>query len=158
MTELPPASLPQVVHSTFRLERQYKAAPARVFQAFADPAAKRRWLIEGEGFEVFEFRPAFAVGETEFSRFRFQQMPEMTNSTTFQDIVPDQRIVFCYRMTIGGAIMSASLTTIELTPSGNGTLLTLTEQGAYMDGSCDDKAREEGTRGLLEILAKEVEG
>lgn len=152
MTELTP-----VAHSTFRLERHYKASPARVFRAFADPAAKRRWLIEGEGFEVFEFRPAFAVGETEFSRFRFQDMPEMTNTTTYQDIVPDRRIIFCYRMTIGGAIMSASITTIELTGSDDGTLLTLTEQGAYMNGSCDDKAREEGTRGLLEILAKEVE-
>ncbi|WP_424814584.1 SRPBCC family protein [Roseococcus sp. YIM B11640] len=149
---------PQAVHSTFRLERHYDAPPARVFQAFADPAAKRRWLIEGEGFEILEFRPAFAVGETEFSRFRFQQMPEMTNATTYQDIVPGQRIVFCYRMTIGGAIMSASLTTIELTPSGNGTLLTHTEQGTYLDGSDDGKGREEGTRGLLEILAREVGG
>ncbi len=32
------------VHSTFVLERTYEAAPARVWQAWADPAEKRRWF------------------------------------------------------------------------------------------------------------------
>jgi hypothetical protein len=58
---------------------------------------------------------------------------------------------------MGGVAMSVSLTTIELTPQGSGTLLIHTEQGAYLDGSDDGTGREEGTRGLLEILAKEVE-
>ncbi len=31
------------VHSTFSLERSFKATPERVFAAFADPASKRRW-------------------------------------------------------------------------------------------------------------------
>lgn len=30
------------VHATFSIERTYAAAPARVFQAFADPKAKAR--------------------------------------------------------------------------------------------------------------------
>lgn len=152
-TELKPA-----VHSTFRIERLYKASPARVFRAFADTAAKRRWLVEGEGFEVFEHEADFRIGGREFSRFRFGQSPEITNETTYQDIVPDARIVFCYRMTLGGAPMSASLTTIELTAEGDGALLVHTEQGAYLDGSDDGTGREEGTRLLLEALAKEVEG
>jgi len=54
--------------------------------------------------------------------------------------------------------MSASLTTIELKPRDGGTLLIHTEQGAYLDGSDDGTGREDGTRGLLEILAREVEG
>jgi uncharacterized protein YndB with AHSA1/START domain len=152
VTELPP-----VVHSTFRLERHYKASPARVFQAFADPAAKRRWFLEVEGFEIFEYRPAFEVGATEFYRFRFGQGAEMTNVTSYQDIVPDRRLVFCYRMTIGGAIMSASLTTIELMEQDGGTLLIHTEQGTYLDGSDNGTGREEGTRWALGRLAKEVE-
>jgi len=31
-----------VVHDTFVIERKYPASPARVFTAFADPAAKAR--------------------------------------------------------------------------------------------------------------------
>jgi uncharacterized protein YndB with AHSA1/START domain len=146
------------VHSTFRLERYYQATPARVFDAFADTAAKRRWLVESEGFEVFEHDADFRVGGREFSRFRFGESPHIINETIYQDIVPDQRIVFCYRMAMGGVPMSASLTTVELTSQDSGTLLTLTEQGAYLDGSDDGTGREEGTRGLLDNLAKEVEG
>jgi len=146
------------VHSTFRLERYYEARPERVFHAFADTAAKRRWLVEGDGFEVFEHEADFRVGGREFSRFRYATGPEITNETIYQDIVPDARLIYCYRMTLGGAPMSASLTTIEFVPQGSGTLLILTEQGAYLDGSDDGTGREEGMRGLLEILAKEVEG
>ena len=146
------------VHSTFRLERQYNAPPSRVFSAFSDTAAKRRWLVEGEGFQVFEHTADFSVGGREVSRFRYGDGPEIVNEMVYQDIVPDQRIVFCYRMAIGAAPMSASLTTIELTPSNGGTLLTHTEQGTYLDGSDDGTGRKEGALGLLEILAKEVEG
>ena len=31
-------------HSTFVVERTYPASPARVFAAWADPAAKARWF------------------------------------------------------------------------------------------------------------------
>lgn len=146
------------VHSTFRLERYYEATPARVFHAFADTASKRRWLVEGEGFHVYEHEAEFSVGGREHSRFRYGDGPDITNETVYQDIVPDERIIFCYRMALAGAPMSASLTTIELKPQGSGTLLTHTEQGTYLDGRDDGTQREEGTRGLLEILAKEVEG
>jgi len=146
------------VHSTFRLERYYDASPSRVFEAFANTAAKRRWLVEGEGFEVFEHDADFRVGGREFSRFRFGESPHITNETVYQDIVDNERIVFCYRMAMDSVPMSASLTTIELKPRDGGTLLIHTEQGAYLDGSDDGTGREAGTRGLLEILAKEVEG
>ena len=32
------------VHATFVIDRTYDAAPERVFRAFADPVAKRRWF------------------------------------------------------------------------------------------------------------------
>lgn len=152
-TELKPA-----VHSTFRIERLYKASPARVFRALSNTEARRRWLVEGEGFEVLGYEIDFRVGGREVSRFRFGQSPEIVNETTFQDIVPDARIIYCYRMTMGGAPMSASLTTIELLAEGEGALLVQTEQGAYLDGLDDGTGREEGCRLLLEALAKEVEG
>lgn len=152
-TEIKPA-----VHSTFRLERFYDAAPDRVFSAFADPEAKRRWLIEGEGWEIFEYSPAFEVGGHERSRFAYQGGPEMLNETIYQDIVPDERLVYCYRMAMAGVPMSASLTTIELLAQDGGTLLVQTEQGAYLDGHDDGTMRERGCRELLEALAGEVEG
>jgi uncharacterized protein YndB with AHSA1/START domain len=147
-----------VVHSTFRLERHYKAPPLRVFFALSDTASKRRWLVEGEGFEVFEHTNDFRQFGMERTRFRYGDGPEIINETIYQDIVPESRIVFSYRMAIGNTPMSVSLTTMELIPTDGGTLLVHTEQGTYLDGSDDGRGREEGTRGLLEALAREIEG
>ena len=55
--------------------------------------------------------------------------------------------------------ISVSLATIEFEPSGKGTKLILTEQGAYLDGGIDGHAgREQGTKGLIENLVKYLEG
>jgi uncharacterized protein YndB with AHSA1/START domain len=39
-----------VTHATFTLERSYPVPPARVFAAWAEPAAKARWFTPGPGF------------------------------------------------------------------------------------------------------------
>jgi len=91
------------------------------------------------------------------SRFSYQGGPEVRLDAQFQDIVADQRIVFSYRMAIGPQPLSASLTTIELTPSGDGTRLTYPEQGVFFDGVDSAQGCEEGTRGLLEALAAELQ-
>ena len=146
-----------VHHSTFSIERVYPVPPARVFAAFANEASKRRWFAEGEGWEVFEYRLDFRVGGSEVSRFNFRGGPEIRNDTIFQDIIDDRRIVFVYRMAIESKPLSASLATVELVPSGNGTLLTYTEQGAYLDGADPARGREEGSRELMEKLAIELQ-
>lgn len=145
-----------VVHSTFVIERLYKAAPARVFQAFADPAIKRRWFAEGEGWEVEQWDVDFRVEGHEKSRFRFQGGPLIRNDTTYQDIVADRRIITAYTMTIGDKRISSSLATTELLPSGSGTRVVYTEQGAFLDGADTATSREEGCRALFEQLAKEL--
>jgi uncharacterized protein YndB with AHSA1/START domain len=156
MNAIAPNDKHSVVHSTFRIERTYAASPARVFAAFAETEKKRRWFVEGDGWEIYQYEADFNVGGAETSRFSFKGSPEVRNDTVYQDIVPDQRIVFTYRMAIGPKPLSASLTTIELTPAGAGTLLVYTEQGAFFDGADSAQGREEGCRGLLEKLAAEV--
>jgi uncharacterized protein YndB with AHSA1/START domain len=90
-----------VAHATFTIERTYDAPPARVFKAFADPAIKRRWFAEGEGWQVEEFKVDFRVGGAETSRFRFRGGELVRNDTVYQDIVPDRRIIIAYTMTVG---------------------------------------------------------
>lgn len=145
-----------VVHGTFVIERNYPTTPQRVFAAFADKAKKRRWLVEGEGFTIEGFEMDFRVGGVEQSRFRYQGGVLITMDAAYQDIIPDKRIVFVYTMSAGDLRMSSSLTTIELLPEGKGTDLIFTEQGAFFDGVDSLKGREEGTRGLLEELDKEL--
>lgn len=146
-----------VVHGTFTIERTYDVPPVRVFAGFSNPQAKRRWLVEGEGFTVDFYEPAFDVGHFERSGFRYLGGPPMTNDTVYLEIVPQERIIFAYTMTVGGAYISSSHVTVELRPNGDGTHLRLTEQGAYLDGHDDIAGREEGSRQLLDALAREVE-
>lgn len=146
----------KVVHSTFCIERTYRASPARVFAAFADPAIKRRWFAEGEGCVVEAFTADFRVGGRESARFRFGDMPEMRNETVFLDIVPERRLVFAYSMAVGTAPFSASLATVVLARSGDSTTLTYTEQGAYFEHSDGPQGREAGWGTLLESLGREL--
>lgn len=145
-----------VVHSTFSLERTYPASRERVFAAFANQETKRRWFVEGEGWQVEEYTADFRVGGREHARFRFEGGPPVENHTTYFDIVAEQRIVFAYSMVVGGARISASLATVELAPAGAGTQLIYTEQGAFFDGADQPAQREVGCRELLEQLAKEL--
>jgi len=149
-----PMKKPTVAHDTFVIERRYSAAPDQVFAFFSEPAKKRGWLGgEDEGFEIVGFEPDFRVGQTERWKFRFKGGELIKNDVRYQNIVPGRRIVFVYTMTLGDKLTSSSQTTVELLPSGKGTLLVHTEQGAFFDGMDQAKGRREGTRGLLEQLA-----
>jgi uncharacterized protein YndB with AHSA1/START domain len=152
-----PADLPQTVHGDFRIERIYPHSPARVFRANAEAAAKRRWFAEGEGFEVLEYALDFRVGGSETTRFRFGEGPEIRNDTEFHVVVPDRRIVFTYRMAMGDAPISVSLSTIELEPAGEGTRFVFIEQGVYFGDPDAVRNREAGSRELLDALGKELD-
>ncbi|MES2055544.1 MAG: SRPBCC family protein [Pseudomonadota bacterium] len=147
-----------ITHATFTVERIYAASPERVFQAHADPAIKRKWYAEGEGWIIDSYASDFRVGGMEITEFRFGDGPPMRNDTLYLDIVPNQRMITSYAMMIGGDRISASLASIELTPVDGGTRLVFTEQGAYLDGFDNPAQREAGSRELLEALAKAVEG
>jgi uncharacterized protein YndB with AHSA1/START domain len=145
-----------VTHSTFVIERSYPTTPERVFAAFADPAKKRRWFAESDGFAVREFEMDFRVGGSEHSRFNMQDGTPLANDTSYQDIEPNRRIVFAYTMSVGGRRISASLSTIELFPSDKRTNFVYTEQAAFFEGSDGEKIRKTGWSTLLERLAKEL--
>jgi uncharacterized protein YndB with AHSA1/START domain len=145
-----------VDHDTFVMERTYKAAPERVFAAWADPVQKRRWFAEGENWTVESFEADFRVGGFERSRFRFKDGPPMGNDTFHHDIVPNRRVVSSYSMTIGDQRISTSLLTLELEPEGAGTRMRFTEQAAFFAGGDGTERRREGWTSLLERLAREL--
>jgi uncharacterized protein YndB with AHSA1/START domain len=130
-----------VTHSTFSLERTYDAAPARVFAAFADRDEKIRWFAGPEEWDLTLFELDFRIGGREANRGGPKEGP----TSSFEAL-------YSYEMHLDDKRISVSLATIELAPADDGTRLTLTEQGAYLDDFDDPSLRETGTRDLLEAL------
>ncbi|MGH2558266.1 MAG: SRPBCC family protein [Thermomicrobiales bacterium] len=146
-----------VTHTTFVVERTYDVSPARVFRAWADPATKARWFAGPDDWESGTYELDFRVGGRERTGGGPPGGPVHTYDARYQDIVPDQRIVYTYDMHLDETRISVSLATVELTPAGAGTKLIVTEQGAFLDGHDTPAAREQGTGGLLDALGMELQ-
>ena len=149
-----------VLHDTFVIERTYPASASRVFAAFASKEAKDAWGDTGDLAE-----PGADAGDSEFDfriggreRFGFgYQGTSYRYDACYYDIVPDQRIIYSYEMYADGARISVSVATIEFTAKAEGTALTWTEQGAYLDGIDGEDAprlRQGGTSEMLDGLGK----
>ena len=104
-----------VTHATFAVERSYAVPPARVFEAWADPVAKARWF----GGDDWDHELDFSVGGREVST-GMMEGTSFTFEGRYQDIVPDERIVYSYEVLMGEARISVSLATVELTPARRG--------------------------------------
>ena len=151
-----------VTHATFTLERLYPVPPARVFAAWADPAAKARWFATAGG----EHELDFWVGGREVNRGRQGDGPLLKFESHYQDIVQDERIVYSSTLHSEQTLITVSLTTVSLTTvslttaeadrGDGGTRLVLTEQGTYLDGHEDPAWRERGTADRLAALDAEL--
>ncbi|MFD2057105.1 SRPBCC family protein [Mesorhizobium calcicola] len=141
-----------VVHSTFVIERSYPASPAKVYFALSNPAAKRRWFADPDNPMTHRHEMDFRIGGKEVNAGGPKDGPIHVFNAVYQDIVPDQRIVYSYEMLFGETRISVSLTTIELVAEGKGTRLVMTEQGAFLDGHDTAATREHGTGELLDVL------
>jgi uncharacterized protein YndB with AHSA1/START domain len=146
-----------VTHNTFVIERTFAAAPARVFAAFADIDAKKKWFERPARVGPLTRTPWTSVGR-ETSVGGPKGGPQSSFAALYQDIIPDERIIYTYEMRMDDTRISVSLASIELFPAGKGgTRLVLTEHGAYLDGHDNGSQREQGTRALMEQLARSLE-
>ncbi len=142
-----------VTHATFTLERVYPVPAARVFAAWADPAAKARWFTPDPS---SEHELDFRVGGREVARGGPDGGPVMTFESFYRDIVPGERILYSSTLSAGEDVVTVSLTTVELSPAGGGTRLVLTEQGTFLDGQEEPDWRKRGTGDQLDALGREL--
>jgi uncharacterized protein YndB with AHSA1/START domain len=148
---------PNVIHDTFVIERTYPAAIERVFALLSDPAKKRRWLAESDSHAAESFEMDFREGGRERNCYRMNERTPfpgamLANNGTYQDIVPGRRIVLATSMTLADRRISSSLITFELLQSDGATVLILTHQGAFFEGSDGPQMRKGGWEHLLDRL------
>jgi uncharacterized protein YndB with AHSA1/START domain len=148
-----------VSHATFTLERRYKARAERVYRALSDPGVKPKWFSPPETWAREEYTLDFRIGGVETSIGGPVGGPVHAYRAVYQDIVPNERIVYSYFMTLDDVRISVSVATFELVADGDHTVLKMTEMGAYLDGFDDGgRLREGGTNELLDNLGRFVEG
>lgn len=144
-----------IAHATLVMERTYNASPARVFSAWADVEARKRWSAPADNIRIEYEAAEFREGGRDFSRCIEPGDADYTAQVHYIDIKPDRRIVFAEDVAHGDTRVSAALISVELAPRGPGAHLQLTMQIASFDGAEMEKGYQFGWSAALDNLAKE---
>jgi uncharacterized protein YndB with AHSA1/START domain len=144
-----------IAHATIVMERTYNAAPARVFSAWADVEARKRWSAPADNIRIEYEEADFREGGRDLSRCVEPGNDDYVATVHYIDIKRDQRIFFVEDIAHGKHRVSTALITVELTPRGVGTHLLLTMQIASFDGSNMEQGYQFGWSAALDNLAKE---
>jgi uncharacterized protein YndB with AHSA1/START domain len=147
-----------VVHDAFTLQRTYDATPAQVFRAVTDMEAKDRWFVNGAAWTPIERYMDARPGGRERAKGRWPTGMVTTFDAVYFDVVPDQRLVYTYDLYIDDRKISVSLATLQITKAPGGTTLTITEQGAFLDGYDDAGSRQHGTGALMDRIGESLKG
>lgn len=143
-----------LIPAGFIIERQYDASPERVFACYSSAKEKLAWLAchSNWSYSTFEFHEGGReVGgdPTESPAYAFDGV--------YQQIVPDRRIMYAYKMTRDGVVFATSVTAIDFIPHEGGTRLVFAEQSLFTDGPDTPALREEGTNWGLDQLGPYLE-
>lgn len=145
-----------VDHDTFTIERDYAQPIHGVFAAWADPEPKRRWFGSSDGVTIDRFKMDFRAGGDEVIAGMTPGGAAYEFQCRYHEIVENTRIIYSYLMQVEEQILSVSNATVQFEPERSGTLLTYTEQAAFLDGLDDASSRVRGTEHLLDALGEEL--
>lgn len=127
--------------------RRIKAPPAKVWAAITQPELMMRWWGPDAGptlSVVADVRPGGRFSVV----FRLLNGEEHNPTGIYQEVVPEQRLVFTWDLP--GAQEPQSLVTFRLEPFEGGTTLTLTHE--HLPDEDARKSHEQGWNGLLDKL------
>lgn len=144
-----------LAHATIVMERTYNASRARVFAAWSNVDARKRWSAPADNIRIEYEAADFREGGRDVSRCIEPGNADYVATVNYIDIRKEQRIVFAEDVTHGNKRVSAALISVELTPKPSGTRLALTMQIASFDESGMEQGYQFGWSAALDNLAKE---
>jgi uncharacterized protein YndB with AHSA1/START domain len=131
------------------IKRRFKAPPAKVFAAFADPEKVKGWMGPGEMKAVHAETDTRSGG-----RYRWvMQAPSGEQhdvSGVYREVIPNEKLVFTWAWK--DTPERESIVTVLLKPDGDGTLLTLTHE-QFFDEDARDR-HQGGWNGALDKMEK----
>ena len=142
--------------SRLELEHVYRAAPDKVFEAWADPDALMRWGAPGNGWRTRLLAFRFEVGGEQLTEFGPADGPVFLNRMRYYDIIPAIRIVTAGGMTRGAETLFVGVLTVEFAAEDEGCRLRLTEQGMFLDGHDLPENHRVGWQDMLRRLDLEL--
>ena len=97
-----------IAHATIVMERTYEAAPQRVFAAWSDVDARKRWSAPADNIRIEYEQADFREGGRDISRCIEPGNADYVATVTYLDIRKDQRIVFAEDVVHGAKRVSAA--------------------------------------------------
>lgn len=143
-----------IAHHDFTIARTYPHPPERVFKAWSDRAIKALWFGNAENITTTNEEFDFRVGGRERAHTKRTEGFTTSFDAVYADIVPGERIVYIYNMTLDDAPLSASAACVTFEMVEGGTLLTISEHGIHLDGPSGGASREEGTNHLADAIGR----
>lgn len=148
-----------VDHATFTVERMLPGRPPHAFRFWSEHDLKRKWTSCHPDWTVLEDSFDFRIGGSEVVRWRTAESETREFRAHYFDIVPGERIVYAYEMTLGTQRLSVSLATVVFAANGAQTRVTFTEQAAVLDADAGLEMRASGTGSgfdrLIAIMERE---
>lgn len=146
-----------VDHATFVVERMLPGRPPHAFRFWSEFDLKRKWTSCHPDWTVLEDSFDFRIGGSEVVRWQTTEGEIREFRARYFDIVPGERIIYAYEMSLGDRRLSVSLATVVFAADGAQTRMTFTEQAAALDAGAGIDTRASGTRTGFERLAAIME-
>ncbi|MEX2200522.1 MAG: SRPBCC domain-containing protein [Dongiaceae bacterium] len=131
------------------LKRRIKAAPAKIYAAWTDPALIARWFGPDSG-EVLETEVDVRVGGRYHIAFRTESGERHDVSGVYHEVLPDEKLVFTWAWR--STPERESMVTVTFKPDADGTILTLLHE-KFFDETARDNHRM-GWTGALDKLER----
>jgi uncharacterized protein YndB with AHSA1/START domain len=144
-----PAQASLAVKPSLTLKRRFSAPPEKVYAAWTDPEQVLKWFGPDAG-PVKQADTDVRVGGRYAVTFHTEDGEQHHVSGVYQEVVPDQKLVFTWAWRT--MLERESLVTILIKPDGKGSLLTLIHE-QFFDEPARDRHRE-GWTGCLDKLER----